>query len=130
MASAQEAMDGSPALVTRSLAELRARGGKFSQTNPAAIPGPDVDPTHAVITIKFQVGPIREVGLNGCSIEDVIDVLAERVMGFQRGPFMCLENEVALRALNEAKGALLSRTAQRQAQGVEGTNQPHLSPAD
>ena len=57
--------------------------------------------------------------------EDVIDVCIERLEGFQQGPFACRENNVAITKFRGAKIALLERTAQRQAQGVEGTMQPH-----
>ena len=77
------------------------------------------------IDLKFQAGPIQEVGVNGCSIEDVIDVLRERLEGYQRGPFRCRENALAITKLEEAKHWLLERTRKRQTQGVEGTNQPH-----
>lgn len=75
--------------------------------------------------IAFQVGPIGEVGVNGCQIEDVLDVLIARLEGFQRGPFACGENENALSKLKAAKEWLEQRTHARQAQGVEGTNLPH-----
>lgn len=108
--SEQETMDGSPALVT-------VRGStKFNH--------PDGD---IYIQIKFQAGPLKEVGVNGCSIEDVIDVLSNRLEGFQKGPFRCRENALAITKLEEAKQWLLYRTDKRQAQGVEGTNAPHFS---
>ena len=101
----QEKMDGSPGLVTRTTPD----GTEF-------------------LRIQFQVGPMAEVGVNGCAIEDVIDVLIARLEGFQRGPFACAENLQALRYLDWAKRGLLVSTAARRAQGVEGTNQPHQAP--
>lgn len=122
---AQQAMDGSPRRVTRTLTDLEQMG-KFAHLRLAY---PDqVDPNAEVIAISFQCGPIGEVGVNGCSIEDVLDVLAERLEGFQRGPFACAENDVALAHLGAARRSLLERTTARQAQGVEGTNAPHQSP--
>ena len=118
----QETMDGSPATVDKTLQGL-ADSGKFSHADLAA----DVAGDWPVIHIKFQAGPIKEVGVNGCSIEDVIDILAERLRGFQNGPFQCGENEDAIRDLLAAKRWLLLRTSRRQKQGVEGTNQPHVS---
>lgn len=116
---AQQAMDGSPGFVSKSLADL-AREGKFSGHGFTGL-----DAT--VIAIQFQCGPLQEVGVNGCSIEDVIDVLVARLQGFQHGPFKCRENALAITKLEEAKLWLLHRTAQRQAQHVEGTNAPHVS---
>ena len=77
------------------------------------------------IEIKFQEGPIKEVGNNGCQIEDVIDVLVTRLEGFQKESFRCGENALAITKLEEAKLSLLERTRKRQAQGVEGTMQAH-----
>src|SRR6266446_6206955 len=90
----QETMDGSPATVDKTLQGL-ADSGKFSQADLAS----DVAAEEIVIHIKFQAGPIHERGVNGCSIEDVIDVLVERLRGFQNGPFQCGENEDAIRDL-------------------------------
>lgn len=104
----QETLDGSPALVT--LHGSRKFG--YQSEEP-------------YVTIKFQAGPLKEVGVNGCSIEDVIDVLVDRLEGFQKGPFRCRENALAITKLEEAKQWLLYRTSKRQAQGVEGTNAPH-----
>lgn len=75
------------------------------------------------INIKFQLGPVKEFGKNGCQIEDVITALITRLQGFQKGPFACVENQVALDHLNGALAALELRTAQREQRGVEGTNQ-------
>ena len=116
----QQAMDGSPAVVAKMLADLET-GGKFALLS---IPGSREE---VVIRIKFQCGPIGEVGVNGCSIEDVIDVLVARLDGFQRGPFKCPENKMALNMLLGARGWLQERTLLRQTQGVEGTNAPHQS---
>lgn len=114
----QEAMDGSPAFVERRLS------AKFAVTNPGTYQPQDAEPW---LQIKWQCGPLQEVGVNGGSIEDVIDVLVERLEGFQKGSFKCRENALAITKLEEAKLWLLYRTFKRQAQGVEGRNLPHAS---
>lgn len=111
----QETMDGSPALV-----EIFG-SNKFQ----AGIP-PNDEATPPWIRIKFQAGPVPE-GINGCSIEDVIDVLVTRLEGYQSGAFRCRENALAITKLEEAKQWLLYRTSKRQAQGVEGTIAAHKS---
>lgn len=108
--SEQETMDGSPALV-----EVH---GSVKFADGSNLPG---DP---FIRIKFQAGPLPQ-GINGCSIEDVIDVLVTRLEGFQKGQFRCRENALAITKLEEAKLWLLERTRKRQVQGVEGTMQEH-----
>ncbi len=79
------------------------------------------------INIKFQSGPIRQKdtegklnGVNGCQIEDVIDVLVSRLEEFQKSDFACTENAQAIRNLGEAKHCLEARTNRRQLAGVEG----------
>ena len=77
------------------------------------------------VHIKFQLGPVKEVGVNGTQIEDVIDALVTRLKGFQAGDFKCRENSLAVTKLEEARHWLLHRTAARVEQGVEGANLPH-----
>jgi len=116
----QQTMDGSPAEVVITLLDLMDAGKLAWQTlSEGTLPGAPV------IDIRFQAGPIQERGVNGCAIEDVIDVLVTRLEGFQKGPFRCRENAIALTHLETAKLWLLERTRKRQAQGVEGTNAPH-----
>jgi len=77
------------------------------------------------INIKFQCGPIKEHGVNGTSIENVLDLLVKRLEGFQNGPFKCRENALAITKLEEAIQWLEHRTRKRVQQGVEGTNVAH-----
>jgi len=77
------------------------------------------------INIKFQEGAIGEVGVNGCQIEDVINVLVERLEGFQKGGLPCRENALAITKLEEARMWLNERTRKRKEQGVEGKNEQH-----
>ena len=76
------------------------------------------------IKIKFQSGPIKENGVNGCQVKDVIGVLVGRLRGFQRGPFPCDENNMAIEALELARYHLGRRTKDREARGVEGEDKP------
>ena len=78
------------------------------------------------IDIQFQAGPIKEHGVNGTTIERIISVLVTRLEGFQKGPFRCRENALAITKLEEARQWLNERTQKRQAQGVEGTNTAHV----
>jgi hypothetical protein len=73
--------------------------------------------------IKFQNGPIKEVGVNGISQEALLAILIDRLRGFQSGEYACKENGEALMCLEEALVTLQQRTLQRMARGVEGTNQ-------
>jgi hypothetical protein len=76
------------------------------------------------IDIQFQNGPVAENGVNGCQIEDVINVLVERIQALNIEPFNCRENSLAITHLQEAQNWLYRRTRERQLRGVEGTNIP------
>lgn len=80
-----------------------------------------------IMEIQFQCGPIPQNGINGVGIENVLEVCRARLQMFQEGPFKCRENALALTKIEEALLWLGARTALRQEQGVEGTNNPHKS---
>jgi hypothetical protein len=86
---------------------------------------PEVDTQF--IKLKFQQGPIAEKGVNGCQIEDVLDILIRRLSGFQLGKFPCNENRIALEHMETGLLWLKYRTSKRISQGVEGKNATHIS---
>jgi len=73
--------------------------------------------------VLFQNGPINEHGTNGITHEALLAILIDRLQGFQKGPFSCRENAIALTHLEEALMWLQKRTRDRLARGVEGTLQ-------
>jgi hypothetical protein len=73
--------------------------------------------------IRFQKGPIREAGVNGCQMEDLLAIVVDRLDGFQAGSFACPENELARGYVKQALCCLNHRTQERCRQGIEGTNQ-------
>ncbi len=77
------------------------------------------------INITFQHGHPSEVGVNGCRIEDVIDVLVDKLLNFQGRDLACEENATALYHLDLAREALLLRRRRREQQGVLGSPQKH-----
>lgn len=83
------------------------------------------DKEESYINIKFQEGAIQEVGVNGAQIENVIDVLIERLEGFQKGGYPCRENALAITKLEEARMWLNERTRKRKEQGIEGKSEKH-----
>ena len=72
--------------------------------------------------VKFQKGPVKENGVNGCFQEDLIVIVIDRLRCFQAGDYACRENALALTKLEEALHWLNHRTNDRQDRGVEGTN--------
>ena len=74
-------------------------------------------------TIIFQNGPVPESGANGLTHEILLNVVLDRLQSFQRGPFGCRENAIAITKLEEALMWLKKRTGDRMERGVEGTMQ-------
>jgi hypothetical protein len=72
--------------------------------------------------VDFQEGPINEVGANGCCNEDLLNMVLERLEGFQNSEFKCRENALAITAIEEALLWLRKRTMGREKRGVEGTH--------
>lgn len=72
-------------------------------------------------TLDFQRGPVKETGVNGATNEALLAILVHRLQ-FLNGKFPCRENSLAITKLQEAQMWLNTRTADRQARGVEGVN--------
>lgn len=94
----------------------------YMVTTPDWTRAPDGSGAKGVWDINFQNGPIAEHGVNGMTQEVLLAIVADRLNSFQRGPFACRENEIALEKVQEAMDALQSRTKARMARGVEGRN--------
>jgi hypothetical protein len=77
------------------------------------------------IQIVFQHGHPNEVGVNGCRVEDVIDVAVDRLLDFQGRTLACEENAEALEHLYLAREALGKRKRRREQQGVLNSQAAH-----
>ena len=77
------------------------------------------------IDIVFQHGPPQEVGINGCRVEDVIEVVIQKLLDFQGRELACEENAEALEHLQDACDALVKRGRRREQQGLIGSRKPH-----
>ena len=73
--------------------------------------------------IRFQNGPLKEVGSNGIPDEALLAILIDRLQCFQSGPHACFDNDLTLISLRAALSHMHSRTNSRVKRGVEGTNQ-------
>jgi hypothetical protein len=71
--------------------------------------------------LRFQNGAIAENGVNGITHEALLAILVDRLECFQKGPYSCRENAIALTHLQDAQHWLQHRTRARIARGVEGT---------
>lgn len=78
----------------------------------------------ATCRISFQNGAIAEDGngVNGITHEVLLEILADRLRGFQSGPYACKANACALTHIEEAQHWLQQRTLERMRRGVEGTH--------
>lgn len=73
--------------------------------------------------ISFQNGGVAVSGVNGISHEALLAIIRDRLMCFQRGPFVCEESENALYHVDMALKILHARTAERTRRGVEGKHE-------
>ena len=74
------------------------------------------------LSFTLQNGPIKEVGVNGCQVTDVIAV-AKHIIEKLNEKFPCEENVKTIMHLNGALVEQFNRTKNREVRGVEGTSQ-------
>jgi len=70
--------------------------------------------------VRFQKGPVKEFGVNGCQNEDILAIVIDRLECFQAGDYACEENARALQKIREGLDWLQYRTRERAKRGVEG----------
>jgi hypothetical protein len=97
--------------------------GFDTDNNPSSTPPDGYKSSFSRLPVIFQNGPIKEAGVNGVTNEALLAIVEDRLKGFQRGPFACEANAMALAHVELALACLRSRTAERAARGVEGTQQ-------
>lgn len=118
--------------------KLKSEDGKINDTKIMVLDGPGhggacheyiidrvekpVGLKNAFAKISFQNGAIKEFGVNGCTQEDLLAIVIDRLECFQAGDFACEENSLALKKVKEALYHLNQRTQKRVARGVEGKN--------
>jgi hypothetical protein len=73
------------------------------------------------ITFKIQNGPIKEKGINGCQVDELIH-MAKVIIGGLNHNFPCRENSFTITKLEEALHWLNHRKTDRIGRGVEGYN--------
>ena len=73
------------------------------------------------IAFKIQKGPIKEVGVNGCQVDTLIEAAKMIIEGLNKN-FPCIENGRAIRRLEWVLRCLKDRKTDREARGVEGLN--------
>ncbi len=91
----------------------------------------DIRPTHFIyvrhdknsLSFTLQNGPIKENGINGCQVNEVIAAAKVIIEGLN-SKFPCRENAMTITKLDEALMWLEKRTKDREARGVEGLSKP------
>lgn len=71
------------------------------------------------LAFQIQKGAIKEVGVNGCQINEVV-AIAKLIIEGLNAKFPCRENSMAITKLDEALMWLDKRTKDREERGVEG----------
>ena len=74
--------------------------------------------TNAICFI-LQNGPIKEVGVNGCQVDTLVEAAKAIIEGLN-AKYPCYENVRAIEGLKDALKALDDRKKAREARGVEG----------
>ncbi len=80
-----------------------------------------VDSCENSIAFKIQSGPIKENGLNGCQVDEIIETARLIVKGLNEN-YPCPENAMVMMHLQMALQALKIRKENRKTRGVEGYN--------
>lgn len=83
-----------------------------------------VSAEEVLLEVKFQHGPVGEVGANGVQHLHLLVIVADRLRSFQLGAYASALNEIALSGVTTAMAADAERTARRSLAGVEGFNRP------
>ena len=73
--------------------------------------------------INFQLGPVKEAGVNGVTNEALLAIVIHRTK-YLNTKFPCRENSLAITKIEEALHWLEARTKDRLSRDVEGTNVP------
>lgn len=74
------------------------------------------------LAFTLQNGPIKEVGVNGCQVEDIVAV-AKKIVEELNAKFPCRENSMMITKLDEALMWSRERTRNRELRGVEGRSE-------
>ena len=71
------------------------------------------------LSFTIQNGPIKEVGVNGCQVDTVIEAAKVILEGLNK-QFPCRENAMVITKLDEALMWSMKRKLDREKRGVEG----------
>ena len=99
------------------------RAGKIKFNAPISYDIVDKNSGKRIATIDFHNRPVKENGINGVFIEDLLLICIDQLEHFQDSEFKCKENEDTLRHLRDALYSTRSRQYERLLRGVQGRNE-------
>lgn len=76
---------------------------------------------NVIQTINIQKGPIKEAGLNGVVIEELLLICLDQLEHFQASDYKCIENDDTLRHVRDALASTRARQYDRLIRNVQGT---------
>lgn len=81
-------------------------------------------PENLLVTIQMQEGPRKDPdAIHGVLDCDLLEIVRDRLIAFQSGPYACRENACALTHIEEALMWMNRRVEERATRGVLGTYQ-------
>ncbi len=81
----------------------------------------NMGPEGKTLVFKIQDGPIKEYGLNGCQVSDIIEIATDIIRQLNE-LYPCRENAITITKLEEALMWQEKRTQDRIIRNVEGKN--------
>ena len=96
----------------------------MSSTDQHPLIAVTIEPNPYVAEIRWQVGPVREDGVNGAQIDEVLAACVEKLRALNQPPYDTRETSLAITHIEEAIHWLEARTRDRIRRGVEGTSIP------
>ena len=82
------------------------------------------DNDEVLLTVRHQKGPRKEESsIPGVLDTDLLEIVRDRLKGFQAGPYSCVYNEMALTHVEQALVALKERVDDRKRREVLGKNE-------
>jgi hypothetical protein len=109
-------------LLRESANAITAEPGKHSTIAPHVFHVTSKTTGETVQTVQFQDGPLAEDHIPGVHNEDLLLMVRERLLAFQKSDFSCRENAIAITKIEEALNVLCYRTEERRSRDVEGKN--------
>lgn len=113
-------------LAPEEVGSLRDRAYPYADTAGATVnikhdgsEPPPIIVTPTSVTFIGQRGPMKDVGVNGCQIDDILTFCLGTLQTFNK-KFPCRENSLAISELQSVLHWLEERTRDRDERGVEG----------